>query len=1302
MVNKVQFKQNGTLISTDTAAPYIATFSTSTPGTYTLTALAYSSPGVYVTSSPVTVTVTAANNPPTVSLTSPTNGTSQTAPASFPLAANASDSDGTISSVKFYAGSTLISTATIAPYTASFTTSTPGTYSLTAVATDNGGATTTSSAVSVTVNAANNPPTVSLTSPTNGANAPAPATFSLAATASDSDGTISSVAFYAGSTLISTATSAPYTASFTTSTPGTYSLTAVATDNAGATTTSSAVSVTVNAPTNMAPTVSLTAPADGASAPAPATFNLAATAADSDGTVASVSFYADGALISSSTSSPYLASYSTSVLGNHLLTAIATDNSGATTTSAAVMVSVTGVVSESRWITTSATYDSYGNMTSETDALGHQTSTVWGTYYGRLPSSTTNAAGQTTTYSPNMACSGQASMTDPNGGLTQWTYDGLCRKQSETRPDNGKTTWAYFLFGNPTSQNIQTTISDSQGDTQSTASSFDGLGREYSRKNNANDVVVTTYDPRGLVASVSAPATGSGGPLTQYTYDARKRLTATHFPDGKSQSSSYYAWSTTTTDEAGKLRTLVHDAYGQVRQVTESVSSTQPCANGSTAYVTTINYDLLGRQVGFTDACGNVSSTSFDSLSRVLSRQDPDMGTWTYKYDDAGRMTAQTDAKGQVIASTYDALNRPLGTTNNKDASSTSFVYDQSAHYPLGRLATATRTSTGGYAVTTKYDYDVMGHVASQTMTIGSRNYTTASTYDGMGHVRTMTYPNNEVLTYVYDNRGLQNSLTSSAFATPLVSNASYDPRQNPVARNLGNGVVESFSYDLNRFWLTGVNAKLGTTQIHNVTLGRDGRGLVMTRANTFDTTDNWTYTYDDVRRLTSAVNTGNSAWTETFSFDPINRVVTSSALGTYNYPATGSPQVHAPATIVSPTNVTTSNTYDTNGNLLTSGSNSFTYDVQNRPTTVNGQSTGYDAAGTRVFQGPIDFVGGDTYDFDTSVGVATRSYYFNGARIASAQGTAQTFYHGDQLNSATTLTDGAGNVISRQVLSPFGRRLAASSTDRIALAGARLDTTGLYTMGAREMHPNLGVFITPDPSGAPDAERPETLNRYAYANNSPTNLVDLTGFAAEVPEAEPARAEPDLDPATRRERNQGRAPALAAADIANARSDLEDTEAEIRKYDSEYVPPQTVGRGGRANDPEDQLQLVRARLSQLASDPICYGTSAYRYELEKENGPVEPYNRATHYGRTPTAADRAAIGAGRGEVADHTPPLVVRYYYGDPETGEMPGYRQTPEQRAASAADRTRMSPQPRSESNAQGGKMAAFAREMKRIFGL
>lgn len=192
------------------------------------------------------------NRNPAVSITAPGNGASYTAPTTVNITASASDPEGRMASVDFYVGSTLVSRDSTAPYTAAWSASTAGTYSLTAVAHDADGGSSTSGAVSITVQTATNrPPTVSLA--TNGTSYTAPATVALTATASDPEGQLSRVEFYNGSTRLASDTSAPYSYSWSNVPAGTYTLTAIAYDAAGASATSAAVSVTVAGSTTTAP-----------------------------------------------------------------------------------------------------------------------------------------------------------------------------------------------------------------------------------------------------------------------------------------------------------------------------------------------------------------------------------------------------------------------------------------------------------------------------------------------------------------------------------------------------------------------------------------------------------------------------------------------------------------------------------------------------------------------------------------------------------------------------------------------------------------------------------------------------------------------------------------------------------------------------------------------------------------------------------------------------------------------------------------------------------------------------------------
>ena len=148
----VEFFDGATSLGTDNSSPYSVT-ATLSAGSHTLTAKATDNAGGVATSTAVTVSVTAPNAPPTVQITSPANGASFSAPATFTIQATATD-DGTIGQVEFFVGTTLVGADTSAPFSATVTNLPAGNYTITARATDNQRASTTSSPVTITVTAA--------------------------------------------------------------------------------------------------------------------------------------------------------------------------------------------------------------------------------------------------------------------------------------------------------------------------------------------------------------------------------------------------------------------------------------------------------------------------------------------------------------------------------------------------------------------------------------------------------------------------------------------------------------------------------------------------------------------------------------------------------------------------------------------------------------------------------------------------------------------------------------------------------------------------------------------------------------------------------------------------------------------------------------------------------------------------------------------------------------------------------------------------------------------------------------------
>jgi glucose/arabinose dehydrogenase len=187
----------------------------------------------------------AVNMPPTVDITSPTNGASFTAPANVPIVATANDSDGSVESVVFFDGDTFLGGTNNTPYTITATLAV-GAHALTAVATDDQDLTTTSAVVNVTVNVGNAPPSVTITNPADNAVFGNTDTVTVRTSASDSDGSVTNVQLFNGNVLLrSFSGSGPYNFNATgisgSLALGTNTLTAVATDNLGAATTSAPV-----------------------------------------------------------------------------------------------------------------------------------------------------------------------------------------------------------------------------------------------------------------------------------------------------------------------------------------------------------------------------------------------------------------------------------------------------------------------------------------------------------------------------------------------------------------------------------------------------------------------------------------------------------------------------------------------------------------------------------------------------------------------------------------------------------------------------------------------------------------------------------------------------------------------------------------------------------------------------------------------------------------------------------------------------------------------------------------------------
>lgn len=171
----------------------------------------------------------------------------------------------------------------------------------------------------------NEPPEITLTDPLPG-DYPAGTQLTLAATASDPDGTVESVTFRANGQTIEALTQSPWSTVWTLPV-GTHTLQATAVDNDGA---SSSDSLTVTGTDdNEAPVISLISPTESDDVAPGDAVVLEADASDPDGEVAEVAFLINGQIHDTLTSEPWTTQW-TAAEGTFSFQARATDNDGAT------------------------------------------------------------------------------------------------------------------------------------------------------------------------------------------------------------------------------------------------------------------------------------------------------------------------------------------------------------------------------------------------------------------------------------------------------------------------------------------------------------------------------------------------------------------------------------------------------------------------------------------------------------------------------------------------------------------------------------------------------------------------------------------------------------------------------------------------------------------------------------------------------------------------------------------------------------------------------------------------------------
>ncbi|MFO1451668.1 MAG: Ig-like domain-containing protein [Opitutaceae bacterium] len=351
VINKVETYIDGVLVNTDIQFPYSFNWQPQATGTYRIVALAFDDKNNVVASSPSVVTISA---PPTVTISQPSNNAVLPAGAPAVVTATASDSDGSVVSVQFFADGVLIGDDTTAPYSVSWTPtqkSDSAPTKLTALATDNFGITSLSTGVDVMITGSGGgggsnvgvPPSLTLGNPPSNSQVTVGQTVTITASATDSDGNILAVQFFANGQTLGSDSTFPYSATWTPTSLGTYAIQAKALDNDGNVTTTS-VAVTVVANSAGIPQVTLLSPVTSSAGTVGGVVALAANAVDSDGAITSVEFFVSGKSVGSVTGFPYVVGWVPTTAGTYAVTAAATDNGGNRVVSAVSTITVANAV----------------------------------------------------------------------------------------------------------------------------------------------------------------------------------------------------------------------------------------------------------------------------------------------------------------------------------------------------------------------------------------------------------------------------------------------------------------------------------------------------------------------------------------------------------------------------------------------------------------------------------------------------------------------------------------------------------------------------------------------------------------------------------------------------------------------------------------------------------------------------------------------------------------------------------------------------------------------------------------------
>lgn len=756
-------------------------------------------------------------------------------------------------------------------------------------------------------------------------------------------------------------------------------------------------------------------------------------------------------------------------------------------------------------------YDSFGNLQSMTNALGHVT--------------------QFQNYDPNGR---PQRMIDPNGAVTEMTYDLLGRAATITvkhtsdvaldsvtqvdydiegrvsgitRPDTAKLSFSYNLAGLLTAMH-----------------SVDGERIDFA------------HDAMGDVLTQTVKRVdGSTASAVSRSYDSLGRMLTETFGPARTMAYQY--------DKMGNMTRMIsargHSFDNAFDPLNRLVSTLAP-DTGATA----TGYDVLDNAIAFTDAASVQTGFVRNAFGDVLSETSPDRGTSSYVYDAAGDLMAATDGRGQTIVYTRDILGRILSTTpvGRPSSEAVTHVWDTAGvpgSFGVGRLSQV-QDGSGS----TAFGYDHRGNMIerAQQMAGIAAPFSQRYSYDRADRVVALIYASGRVVAYDRDAKGRVSAVRTKAAAsvpawTVVASSMAYEPFAAMRSADYGNGhrLVADWGND-GRLASRQLVRSADDALVSSLAYGYDADDNITAISDQLTPANDMAYSYDVVGRLNRVTLAGasgaNTGQRSDYGFDGNgNRLSVDLRLQAGDaLPVSSSIYAYASGSnrLASITGANDSRTlsYDTRGNLITdtrSGGAAITaaYDGQGR---LISYARSGEASLSHVYNGLDDRVstttslsggGTDTRHFVYAPDGRVLGEYGASANDVRAEfiwmnpqvgeGGSNSFGGDDGLGGYMPLAVAANDNTGVSQLSwvhanhmgvPIhysdvsGAQLATPTSYSIpGFPGQSRTLTDLYYNRYRDYDPTTGRYIQADPIGLAGGASP-----YSYAMGNPVRYTDPTG----------------------------------------------------------------------------------------------------------------------------------------------------------------------------------------------------------------